>query len=100
MDNPETLATLGTQDTVRRLEKTKGPIKNGQSRDTDSKGYTGYITKVRKSKGAIKNGSSRDTGNIVHTGYSTKVRESQRANHEWTIQRYWQHWVHRIQYEG
>ena len=32
MDNPETLATLGTQDTGQRLEKTKGAIKNGQSR--------------------------------------------------------------------
>jgi hypothetical protein len=30
MDNPEKLATLGTQDTGQRLEKTKGTIKNGQ----------------------------------------------------------------------
>jgi hypothetical protein len=34
MDNPETLAILGTQDTEERLEKTKGAIKNGQSRDS------------------------------------------------------------------
>jgi hypothetical protein len=33
-DNSETLAILGTQDTEQRLEKTKGAIKNGQSRDT------------------------------------------------------------------
>ena len=33
MDNPEKLATLGTQDTGQRLEKTKGTIKNGQSRE-------------------------------------------------------------------
>jgi hypothetical protein len=32
MDNPETLATLGTQDTGQRLEKTKGAIKNGPFR--------------------------------------------------------------------
>jgi hypothetical protein len=34
MDNPETLAILGTQDTEQRLEKTKEAIKNGQSRDS------------------------------------------------------------------
>ena len=34
MDNAEKLATLGIQDTGQRLEKTKGAIKNGQSRDT------------------------------------------------------------------
>ena len=42
MDNPEILATLGTQVTGQRLEKTKGTIKNGQPRDT---GNIGYIDK-------------------------------------------------------
>ena len=70
MDNPETLATLGTQDTGQRLEKTKGTIKNGQSRET---------------------------GNIGYTRYRTKVRENQRDNQEWTIQRNWQHWAHKTQ---
>jgi hypothetical protein len=50
MDNPETLATLGTQDTGQRLEKTKGAIKNGQSRDTDNIGYTRHRTKTNKTK--------------------------------------------------
>jgi hypothetical protein len=50
MDNPETLATLGTQDTGQRLEKTKGAIKNGQSRDTDNIGYTRQRTKTNKTK--------------------------------------------------
>ena len=58
MDNPETLATLGTQDTGQRVEKTKGTIKNGQSRDT---------------------------GNIEHTRHRTKGRENQRDNQEWII---------------
>ena len=73
MDNPETSATLGTQDTGRRLEKTKGAIKNGQSRNI---------------------------GNIGHTGHRTRVRENQRGNQEWTIQRHQQHWAHMTQDEG
>jgi hypothetical protein len=48
MDNPENLATLGTQD---------------------------------------KNGQSREPGNIEYT------------RQEWTIQRTWQHWVHKTQDE-
>jgi len=42
MDNPEKLATQGTQDE----ENTEGPIKNGQSRETGNTGYT----RRRKSK--------------------------------------------------
>jgi hypothetical protein len=64
MDNPETLATLSTQDTGQMLEKTKEAIKNGQPRGT---------------------------GNIEHTRHKTKVRENQRDNQEWTTQRHWQH---------
>ena len=73
MDNPETLPILGTQNTGRRLEKTKGAIKNGQSRDT---------------------------ANIGNTKHGTKVRENQRGNQEWTIQRHCQHWEHKTQDEG
>jgi hypothetical protein len=73
MDNPETLPTLRTQNTGRRLEKTKGAIKNGQSRDT---------------------------ANIGNTKHGTKVRENQRGNQEWTIQRHCQHWEHKTQDEG
>jgi hypothetical protein len=48
MDNLEIQATLGTQDTGHivgskyTLEKTKGAIKNGQSRDTGNTGHTTY----------------------------------------------------------
>ena len=73
MDNPKKLATLGTQDTGQRLEKTEGAIRNGQSGETDNIGYTRH---------------------------RTKVREIRRDNREWTIQRNWQHWVHKTQDKG
>ena len=40
-----------------------------------------------------------DTDNIGYTRHRTKVRENQRDNQEWTIQRHWQHWVHKKQDE-
>jgi hypothetical protein len=49
---------MATQDTGKRLEKTQGQIKNGQSRDTGSIGYTRQ---------------------------RTKVTENTRANQEWAI---------------
>ena len=64
MDNPEILATLGTQVTGQRLETTKGTIKNGQPRDT---------------------------GNIGYTRQRTKGRVNQKDNQESTTQRHWQH---------
>jgi 3-phenylpropionate/cinnamic acid dioxygenase small subunit len=70
MDNPKKLATVGTQDTGQRLEKTEMAIKNGQSKET---------------------------GNIGYTRHMTKVRENRRGNQEFTIQRNWQHWVHKTQ---
>jgi hypothetical protein len=48
MDHSETLATLGTQDTEERLEKTKEAIKNGPFRDTGNIGYTRHRTKIRE----------------------------------------------------
>ena len=62
MGIPETLVTLATQDTGQRLEKTKGQINNGQSRNI---------------------------GNIGYTRHRTKVRENPRTNQEWAIQRHW-----------
>ena len=43
---------------------------------------------LEKTEEAIKNGQSRDTGNIGYTRHKTK-----------TIQRHWQHWVHKKQDE-
>ena len=62
MVNPETLVTLGAQDTGQRLEKTKGQNKNGQSRDT---------------------------GNIGCTRHRKKIKENPKTNPEWVIQRHW-----------
>jgi hypothetical protein len=45
---------------------------------------------------AIKNGQSRDTGNIGYTRHRTKTNKT-RGHQEWTIQRHWQHWVHKTQ---
>ena len=54
MDNPETLATVrenrrGNQELTiqghwQQLEKTEGTIKNGQSRETGTIGYTRHMT--------------------------------------------------------
>ena len=41
-----------------------------------------------KTKGDIKNGQSRDTGSIGYTRHRAK-----------TIQRHWQHWIHKTQDE-
>ena len=57
------------------LEKTEGTIKNGQSRET------GLATL-----------GTQDTGQI-------NLGKNRRGNQEWTIQRHWQHWVHKIQAE-
>ena len=117
MGNSETLVTLSTQDTGQRLEKKKGQIKNGQSRDTGNIGCTGHRKNIKenpksqsrmgnpeilvtlatqdtgqrleKTQRQIKNGQSRDTGNIGYTRHRTKVRENKRANQEWAIHRHW-----------
>jgi hypothetical protein len=36
----------------------------------------------------------------VRVGTVNKRRENQRGNQEWTIQKHWQHWVHKTQDEN
>ena len=101
MDNPETLATLDTQDTGQRQTK-QGAIKNVQSRDTGNIRYTRHRTKTNKTRGQEsrietqdkdkqnKGPQSRDTGNIRYTRHRTKTNKT-RGHQECTIQRHWQH---------
>ena len=63
MDHSETLAILGTQDTEERLEKTKGAIKNGQSRDTGNIGHTRHKTMTKQKQKQTKNTIQHNTEN-------------------------------------
>ena len=114
MYNPETLATLDTQDTGQRQTK-QGAIKNGQSRmDNKTRGHqectetlatldTQDTGQRQIKQGAIKNAQSRDTGNIRYTRHRTKTNKTRgiknvqrmtqdkQNNQEWTVQRHWQH---------
>ena len=53
---------------------------------------------LENTKGAITNIQSRETGNIEYTDTGQiNVREYQRGNQKYTIQRHWQHKVHKTQ---
>jgi len=82
------------------LKKTECAIKNGQSRGTGNIEYTRHRTnkRQRKTRGqsrmdnpeTLATLSTQDTGQI-------SVREKRENNQEWTIQRHWQHGVHKTQ---
>ena len=46
----------------------------------------------------MKNGQSRETGNIWYIRHRMKTNNTE-GNEEWTIQRNWQHLVHKTQDE-
>jgi ABC-type transport system involved in cytochrome bd biosynthesis fused ATPase/permease subunit len=53
---------------------------------------------IENTERAIRNGQSWETGNIGYTGHksrTTNIREYRTSNQKWTIQRNWQHRVHR-----
>jgi hypothetical protein len=111
MHNPETLATLGTQD--------RRGIQNAQPRDIGNNGYTRPTGQYRmhnpetlatlgtQDRRAIQNAQPRDTDNIGYTRPTGQYRmynpetlatlgtQDRRGNTECTTQRHWQHWVHK-----
>ena len=93
MDNPDTFATLGTQNTgqINVRENRRGnqewTIQRYWQHQRKPKMLSRMdnpetLATLEKTEEVIKNGQSRDIGNI---------RENRRRNQEWTIQRYWQH---------
>ena len=73
-------------------------MKNGQSRETVNIRYTRHRMKTNNTEGQSKmdNPEKLATFGTQDTGRrQTKLR----GNEEWSIQRNWQHWVHKTQDE-
>jgi hypothetical protein len=71
-------------------------MKNGQSRETGNIRYTRHRMKTKNTEGQSKmdNPEKLATFGTQDTGRrQTKLR----GNEEWSIQRNWQHWVHKTQ---
>jgi hypothetical protein len=89
MGNTETLVTLATQVTGKRLEKPQGKSRVGNPETLVTLATQDTGQRLEKTQGQIKNWQFRDTGKIGYTRQRTKVRENQRSNQEWAIQRHW-----------
>ena len=97
MDNPEKLATFGTQDTGRRQTKVRGNEEWTIQRNWQHLVHK-HRTKTNKTEGQSRmdNPEKLTTFGTQDTGRrQTKLR----GNEEWTIQRNWQHLVHKTQDE-
>ena len=73
-------------------------MKNGQSRETGNIWYIRHRIKTNNTEGQsrMNNPEKLATFGTQHT----ERRQTQlRGNEEWTIQRNWQHWVHKTQDE-
>ena len=92
MDNPEKLATLGTQDTGRRQTQqikvrenrrsnqewtTQRNLQHWVHKTPDEEKQNKY--KLEKTEGAIKNGQLRETGNIRYTRHRTKANTTNKS---------------------
>ena len=89
MDNQETLAILGTQDTGRRQTK-QGAIKNGQYRDTGNIWVHKTQDEDKQNKGSSRMDNPETLATFGYTRHRTRANKT-RGNQEWTIQRHWQH---------
>ena len=80
------------------LENTEGVIKNGESQETGNIGYTRHRTNKRqripKGQSKMENPKKLVTQDTQDTG-QINVREYRSGNQKWTIQRNWQHRVHK-----
>ena len=80
------------------LENTEWAIKNRQSRETGNIGYTRHRTnkcqRIPNGQSKIDNPEKLATQDTQDTG-QINVREYQRGDQKWTIQRNWQHRVHK-----